>query len=314
MQLPCLVVQCCFTCLSWFSLQLPRHPLTWPFILWVFLMTASHWRGFPPYTPTVLSSSMSCGGHLLVWTFLRTQLTTLRRQYCLTWPLVPSTLSQWGPSLWPLDHSVNSWHYTLLMVRTCCTDGESLLICEIIERLIYCIWDDMYETERWTEVDGSKLLLFILFFTTQSPQYLKVSVPSALVPPPWWWLGWSLLCPFVSCPITAALWFHACYIDFLYVHCCALQFLTLMPLHCLLLAHDNSQTTYEVQYRGVDSPNDVDETFNEAVIVTPGMTLSLTISGLMPYSVYNVSVRATNQYGVGGFSEEVTVQTEEGGE
>ena len=69
-----------------------------------------------------------------------------------------------------------------------------------------------------------------------------------------------------------------------------------------------------MQYRGVDSPNDVDETFNEAVIVTPGMTLSLTISGLMPYSVYNVSVRATNQYGVGGFSEEVTVQTEEGGE
>ena len=82
----------------------------------------------------------------------------------------------------------------------------------------------------------------------------------------------------------------------------------------MLLAHDNSQTTYEVQYRGVDSPNAVDESFFKVVIITPGMTLNLTISGLMPYSTYNVSVRATNQYGVGGCSEEVTVQTEEGGE
>ena len=80
------------------------------------------------------------------------------------------------------------------------------------------------------------------------------------------------------------------------------------------LAHDNSLTTYEVQYRGVDSPNDVNETFNEAVTVTAEMTLNLNIVGIMPYSAYNVSVRATNQYGVGDFSEEVTVRTEEAGE
>ena len=248
MQLPFLVVSSVvlYMCLARFSLQLPRHLSTWPFLLWVFLMTVSLWRGFPPYTPTVLSSPMSCGGHLLVWTFLRTQLTTLRRQCCLTWPLVPSTLSQWGPSLWPLDHSVNSWHYTLLMVRTCCTDGESLLICGIIERLIYCIWDDMYETERWTEVDGSKLLLFILFFTTQSPQYLKVSVPSALVPPLWWWLGWNLLCPFVSCPITAALWFHACYIDLLYVHCCVCN-MYIAKFHLLVILAVASMCSYATQ-------------------------------------------------------------------
>ena len=86
-----------------------------------------------------------------------------------------------------------------------------------------------------------------------------------------------------------------------------------MPLHCLLLAHDNSQTTYEVQYRGVDSPNDVDEAFNRRVIVSAGMELSYNIFGLLPYSAYNVSVRATNQYGVGDFSEEVTVRTEEEG-
>ena len=87
-----------------------------------------------------------------------------------------------------------------------------------------------------------------------------------------------------------------------------------MPLHCLHLAHENSQTTFEVQYRGVDSLNDVNETFNDAVTVTAGMTLNLTFVGIMPYSAYNVSVRATNQYGVGDFSEEMTVRTEAGGE
>ena len=72
-------------------------------------------------------------------------------------------------------------------------------------------------------------------------------------------------------------------------------------------------TVYEVQYRGVDTPNDVDNTFYKAVTVSAGMELSYNISGLMAHSAYNVSVRATNQYGVGEFSEEVTVRTEEGG-
>ena len=69
-----------------------------------------------------------------------------------------------------------------------------------------------------------------------------------------------------------------------------------------------------MQYRGVDSPNDVDDAFYRTVTVSVGMTLSVNISGLMAHSSYNVSVRATNQYGVGDFSEEVTVRTEEGGE
>ena len=83
-----------------------------------------------------------------------------------------------------------------------------------------------------------------------------------------------------------------------------------------LSAHDNSLTTYEVQYRGVDSPNDVDVMFYEAVTVFARMHMELSydISGLMAYSAYNVSVRATNQYGVGNFSEQITVRTEEGGE
>ena len=79
-------------------------------------------------------------------------------------------------------------------------------------------------------------------------------------------------------------------------------------------AHDNSLTTYEIQYRGVDSPNDVDEIFYRAFTVSAGMAMSYDIVGLVAHSAYNVSVRATNQYGVGDFSEEVTVRTEEGGE
>ena len=70
---------------------------------------------------------------------------------------------------------------------------------------------------------------------------------------------------------------------------------------------------YEVRYRGVHSPNDVYDAFYKAVTVPAEMELSYNLSGLMAYSAYNVSVRATNQYGVGDFSEEVTVQTEEGG-
>ena len=73
-------------------------------------------------------------------------------------------------------------------------------------------------------------------------------------------------------------------------------------------------TNYELQYRGVDTPNDVDNTFYEAVTVSAGMNMSYDILGLVTHSTYNVSVRATNQYGVGDFSEEVTVRTEEGGE
>ena len=68
-----------------------------------------------------------------------------------------------------------------------------------------------------------------------------------------------------------------------------------------------------MQYRGVDSPNDVDESFNRAVTVSAGMELSYNISDLMAHSAYNVSVRATNQYGEGSFSDEVTVRTGEGG-
>ena len=106
-------------CLPCVSAQLHQHPSTWPFLLEVSSMTASHWLGVPLSTPMVLSGSMSSSCHLLSQTSLSTQLAWW---WCyLTWPLVPSTLSQWGPSLWPLDRSVILLLLTLLMVRTCST-------------------------------------------------------------------------------------------------------------------------------------------------------------------------------------------------
>ena len=87
---------------------------------------------------------------------------------------------------------------------------------------------------------------------------------------------------------------------------------TIMP-PLSLSANDNSLTTYEVRYRGVDSPNDVGDTFFQPVINATGMNQNYSIFGLIAHSTYNVSVRATNQYGVGDFSEEGTVRTEEGG-
>ena len=87
---------------------------------------------------------------------------------------------------------------------------------------------------------------------------------------------------------------------------------TLMP-PLSLSANDNSLTTYEVQYRGVYSPNDVGGAFFQPVMNATGMAQNYSIFGLIAHSAYNVSVRATNQYGVGNFSEEVTVRTEEGG-
>ena len=69
-----------------------------------------------------------------------------------------------------------------------------------------------------------------------------------------------------------------------------------------------------MQYRGVATLDTVGGAFFEAVTEPAGMMLSYDILGLMAYSTYNVSVRATNQYGVGNFSEELTVRTEEGGQ
>ena len=97
---------------------------------------------------------------------------------------------------------------------------------------------------------------------------------------------------------------------------CLVVFQTLYHVITLIIpfsANDNSLTIYEVWYRGVATPNAVNNVFFEAVLHVTEMTLSYDIIGLMAYSTYNVSVRATNQYGVGDFSEEVTVQTEEGG-
>ena len=68
-----------------------------------------------------------------------------------------------------------------------------------------------------------------------------------------------------------------------------------------------------MRFQAVETPNEVfSQEFFEAVTLGIGRMLSFDILGLMAYSTYSVSVRATNQYGVGNFSEEVTVRTAEG--
>ena len=80
-------------------------------------MTASHWLGVSLKILVVVLGSTSSSSHQLMMISSWTQLTTQPWQCCLTWPLAPSTISQWGPSLLSLDHSVTSSAYTLLMVR-----------------------------------------------------------------------------------------------------------------------------------------------------------------------------------------------------
>ena len=67
-------------------------------------------------------------------------------------------MSQCGPSLWPLDHSVISSPYTLLMVRTCCTLCEWRVPCRV--RMIEC-WRGTHRSHSF------------VFFSTLCP-----SVPS----------------------------------------------------------------------------------------------------------------------------------------
>ena len=105
-------------------------------------------------------------------------------------------MSQCGPSLWPLDHSVINSPYTLLKVRTCCTLCEWRVPCRV--RMIEC----------WSRTHGSHSFVFLSTFLLQWPQCLKVSVPSALVPPLCWWLGGSLLCTSVSVSMTTVLYYH----------------------------------------------------------------------------------------------------------
>ena len=105
--------------------------------------------------------------------------------------------------------------------------------------------------------------------------------------------------------------------DYTYTWCRSCTNHTLLYINNVFLvplsAHNNSLTTYEVQYRGVATLNTMRDNFNRSITASAGVMLSYDILDLMAYSTYNVSVRATNQYGVGDFSEEVTVRTEEGG-
>ena len=50
-----------------------------------------------------------------------------------------------------------------------------------------------------------------------------------------------------------------------------------------LSAHNNINTTYEIQYRGVDTPNAVCDVFYQTFGVAPGKTLSVSFLVLWPF-------------------------------
>ena len=71
---------------------------------------------------------------------------------------------------------------------------------------------------------------------------------------------------------------------------------------------------YDVQYRGIiNTVNTVLSDFFESQTLSVGSTMAL-LQNLVPFSVYNISVRAYTGAGPGPFSEEISVATLEDGE
>ncbi len=65
-------------------------------------------------------------------------------------------------------------------------------------------------------------------------------------------------------------------------------------------------TGYTIRYGPVDtSPTTIDHTSTDR---------SRVISGLTPFTNYTVSVRGVNSVGVGGYSREAVIRTDEAGE
>ena len=82
--------------------------------------------------------------------------------------------------MWPLDHSVLSSLYTLLMVRV----HDAPIYIKLLGTSPF--------GERGQSVDS------VLFFSIQCPLYHEMSMPSAMILPLCWCFGRSLLCFSVS--------------------------------------------------------------------------------------------------------------------
>ena len=80
-----------------------------------------------------------------------------------------------------------------------------------------------------------------------------------------------------------------------------------------LMTNGNIES-YDVQYRGIiNTVNTVLSDFFESQTLSVGSTMAL-LQNLVPFSVYNISVRAYTGAGPGPFSKEISVATLEDGE
>ena len=72
-------------------------------------------------------------------------------------------------------------------------------------------------------------------------------------------------------------------------------------------------SSYDIQYRGISSVNAVSSNFSQVQMLSVASTMAL-LQDLVPFSVYNISVRASTGAGPGPFSAEISVRTLEDGE
>ena len=72
-------------------------------------------------------------------------------------------------------------------------------------------------------------------------------------------------------------------------------------------------SSYDIQYRGISSVNAVSSNFSQVQMLSVASTIAL-LQNLVPFSVYNISVRASTGAGPGPFSAEISVRTLEDGE
>ena len=72
-------------------------------------------------------------------------------------------------------------------------------------------------------------------------------------------------------------------------------------------------SSYDIQYRGISSVNAVPSNFSQVQMFSVPSTIAL-LQDLVPFSDYNISVRASTGAGPGLYSAEVSVRTLEDGE
>ena len=79
------------------------------------------------------------------------------------------------------------------------------------------------------------------------------------------------------------------------------------------LMTNGNVSSYDIQYRGISSVNTVLSNFSQVQMFSVASTMAL-LQDLVPFSVYNISVRASTGAGPGPFSAEISVRTLEDGE